>query len=55
MWSPTRKVKVAILKSVFRSFETNNENKFEQKIRHFFYNVGNFFQKFLMICRIRKV
>jgi hypothetical protein len=28
---------------------------FEQKIRHFFHNVRNFFQKFLIICRIRKV
>jgi hypothetical protein len=27
MWAPTRKVKVAILKSVFLFFETNNEKK----------------------------
>jgi hypothetical protein len=29
MWSLMRKVKVAILKSVYRWFETNNEQKIE--------------------------
>jgi hypothetical protein len=54
MWSPTRKVKVAILKSFFRWFE-NTVKKIWWKIKTFFYNARNFFRKFLIICGIPKV
>jgi hypothetical protein len=43
MWLPTRKIKVAILKDVFRGFKTNIEKKFEQRIRQFFIMFGTFF------------
>jgi hypothetical protein len=45
MRSPTRKVKVAIWKSVFRWFETNNEKKWS-KNRTFFIIFGTFFKNF---------
>jgi hypothetical protein len=42
MWLPTRKLKVTILKSVFRWFEINIERKILTKIRHFFIMFGTF-------------
>jgi hypothetical protein len=47
MWSLKRKVKVAILKSFFCLLNINNENKNWTKSKAFFYNVRNFFQKFV--------
>jgi hypothetical protein len=42
MWSPSRKVKMAILKSVFVDLQQILKKKFEQKIRHFFNMFGTF-------------
>jgi hypothetical protein len=54
MWSPSRKVKVAILSS-FSLIWNNHWKKIWTKNKAFFYYVWNFYQKFLIISRIQKV
>ena len=46
MWSPSRKVKVAILLSFFVDLKQILKKKFERKIRHFFIMFGTFIQNF---------